>query len=274
MSMPAGLAMADRAPDRDGLKLDQLHVPLGPVLPDWPAGLVLHTALQGDVIQDVEVELLDGSLAEDGALVSAGRPFWDEPWLRALAGERVTRGDAARRRSAAHLDSLARLLAVAGWDAATLAARRLRDDLLAGLDQPAAQVRLARLARRLLRSRTLRWLTDRLGVLDPPRAAEAGPGGSAGPAGGDVTARWTAWLQQAAAVLEAVGDDRPLTPDGDLQGPRGPLGRGVWPSQALLELLPGLVVGAELAAARLIVASLDPDPDELVAAGAVDAAHG
>ncbi|MGW4078992.1 hypothetical protein ACWELB_36865 [Streptomyces asiaticus] len=30
----AGLPMAERADDRDGLRLDRLHVPLGPVLPD------------------------------------------------------------------------------------------------------------------------------------------------------------------------------------------------------------------------------------------------
>jgi hypothetical protein len=35
-----------------------------------------------------------------------------------------------------------------------------------------------------------------------------------------------------------------------------------------------MVVGAELAAARLIVASLDPDTDELVGAPIVEAAHG
>ena len=38
--------MADRGDDRDGLRLDQLHLPLGPVLPDWPAGLVLRVITQ------------------------------------------------------------------------------------------------------------------------------------------------------------------------------------------------------------------------------------
>jgi hypothetical protein len=43
-----GLPMAHEGDDRDGLRLDRLHVPLGPVLPDWPAGLVVRLTLQGD----------------------------------------------------------------------------------------------------------------------------------------------------------------------------------------------------------------------------------
>ncbi|HEX2314982.1 MAG TPA: hypothetical protein VHJ17_14670, partial [Thermomonospora sp.] len=118
-----GLPMAERGPDRDGLALDRLHVPLGPVLAHWPAGLVVRTTLQGDVIQAAEAEYPERP--GDGS-------FWDEPWERARAGEPVTRGEAERRTAASHLDGLARLLAVAGWDAAAGPARRLRDGLLAG----------------------------------------------------------------------------------------------------------------------------------------------
>lgn len=52
MGIVAGLPMAERADDRDGLRLDRLHVPLGPVLPDWPSGLVLRLELQGDVVHE------------------------------------------------------------------------------------------------------------------------------------------------------------------------------------------------------------------------------
>lgn len=52
--------MAGRGPDRDGLALDQLRVALGPVLPDWPAGLTLLLTLQGDVVQEAEARRLDG----------------------------------------------------------------------------------------------------------------------------------------------------------------------------------------------------------------------
>ncbi|WP_344294743.1 hypothetical protein, partial [Streptomyces synnematoformans] len=104
----AGLPLAGRADDRDGLRLDRLHLPLGPGLADWPAGLVLDVALQGDVVQHAGVRTLPPP-------APGGLPYWDEPWLRAARGEHVPRGTAARRRCAAHLDSAARLLAVSGW---------------------------------------------------------------------------------------------------------------------------------------------------------------
>jgi hypothetical protein len=94
-------------------------------------------------------------------------------------------------------------------------------------------------------------------------------GGPARRAGGDVTARWRCWLQETTAALDAAGDEGLLDPDGALEGPRGPLTTGVQPSKALLEVLPDLVRGTELAAARLVVASLDPDLDELAVDTAV-----
>src|SRR5699024_11402590 len=38
---PEGISLAQGGQDRDGLEMDVLHLPLGPVLPFWPAGLVL-----------------------------------------------------------------------------------------------------------------------------------------------------------------------------------------------------------------------------------------
>ncbi|WP_222844599.1 hypothetical protein [Saccharomonospora sp. CUA-673] len=247
--------MADRGPDRDGLVLDQLHVPIGPVLPDWPAGLVLHTTLQGDVVQHARVEIV----REHGELAD----FWNEPWRRAAAGESVIAGEAARRRVAAHLDSLARLLAVAGWADAALGAGRSRDDVLGGARADVVAPRVRRLARRLRRSRTLRWLTGGLGIL-PGAAAQAagvtGPAWSASRSAGDVHARWQAWLDAIERSVPALDDTAPLT-----AVDAGPRGRrdAVGGSSALLEVLPQLVKGTELAGARLIVSSLDPDITEL-----------
>ena len=51
----AGLADSDR----DGLALDALHVALGPVLPHWPTGLVVHATLAGDLVTDARAEVLD-----------------------------------------------------------------------------------------------------------------------------------------------------------------------------------------------------------------------
>jgi hypothetical protein len=235
MDMPGGVPMADRGEDRDGLLLDQLHVPLGPLLPDWPAGLVVQTTLQGDVIQDARVEVVGGPASS----------FWDEPWRRLASGDPVTVGAASRRRIAGHLDSLARLLTVAGWADAATRARQLRDELLAGA--PAAELgpRLWRLTRRVRRSRTLRWLTDDLGAVPADTSVVR--------AWGDVTARWSGWLAAAEQLLPDI-DRSDRLPLGD--APRDP------PAE-LVAMLPGLLTGTELATARLVVASLDPDLAEL-----------
>jgi len=264
MEMPGGLAMAGRAEDRDGLKLDQLHVPLGPILPDWPAGLVVHATLQGDVIQHAS--------AETSGVSGDGRSFWAEPWLRAAAGDLVLAGVAARRRLAAHLDSLGRFLAVAGWGEAALTARRLRDDALAGAPAAALEPAARRFAGRVARSRLLGWSTRGMGVLLPGEATAAGVRGPALRAGGDVTARYRGWcgeLVEAAALLDEAS---PVDLD-VLEPPRGRLDEVTAPSTGLVAVLPGLLAGAEFAAARLIIASLDPDLDELATAAA-GAGHG
>jgi hypothetical protein len=102
--------MADRAEDRDGLKLDQLHVPLGPLLPDWPAGLVARLTLQGDVVQHAEAAAV--------GLAAAAASFWAEPWRRTSAGDPVTTGAAARRRDLPCAGS------PGGWPARPTAATR------------------------------------------------------------------------------------------------------------------------------------------------------
>jgi hypothetical protein len=240
MEVPGGLPMADRGADRDGLRLDQLHVPLGPVLPDWPAGLVVHVTLQGDLVQHAEAQALGPG---------GGGSFWTEPWRRAAAGEPVTTGEAARR-------------GAAGSDDAATVARRLRDEALAGAPGSRLRPPLHRFARRVARSRTLAWLTRGLGVLLPDDAAAAGVRGPALRAAGDVTARYRRWCAELAEAVGALEDGSPLGATGP-EPPRGPLNDTQSPSAGLLAALPSLLDGAELAAARLIIASLDPDLDEL-----------
>lgn len=183
--------MADRADDRDGLRLDVLHVPLGPVLSNWPAGLRVDLTLQGDVVQSAEVTAVD----------TADGTFWDDG-----------------RQAASRLDSVSRLLRVAGWEAAGERAAVLRDAALAGAADDVLATRFAAFARMVGRSRTLRWMTR-----------------------GAVNDRLDGWLRDIGAVL-----------DGEAARPREP-----W--DELLAMLPSLLEGAELAEARLIVASLDPD---------------
>ncbi|MFH0241474.1 hypothetical protein ACGRHY_03330 [Streptomyces sp. HK10] len=243
MRMPGGLMMAGRAEDRDGLKLDVLNVPLGPVLPDWPAGLVVGTVLQGDVVQR----------AEGRALPSAGPGgplFW-----HAEDDHPVAPG---ARTAACHLDSLGRLLALTGWEDAAAGARRLRDRLLAGEPADAVRADLGPWRRRVERSRTLRWATDGIGVLAPADAVRLGVSGSAVRTRPphDATARWLRWLVEADEAL-AGGQ----VPDGGPRGHRAPDGSP--PSRGLLDAAVELMPGLELSAARLLVASLDPDPDEL-----------
>ncbi|MFB7297891.1 MULTISPECIES: hypothetical protein [Streptomyces] len=253
----AGLPMADRSDDRDGLRLDQLHVSLGPALLDWPAGLILHLSLQGDVIQRAHVE-------QTRVRTGSVPPFWDEPWLRAASGEQVSRGQAARRLCAAHLDSVGRLLAVAGWQAEARRARVARDVALAGRSADDVVAALRPLVRRVGRSRTLRWLTFGLGELGTEAAASAGLSGPALAAGGDVWDRLALWIEEAARSAALCDKTEPLDSARQHDGPRGIVGGDVPPSQALLDVLPRLLEGAEFAGARLIVASLDPDLDELV----------
>ncbi|WFE35155.1 hypothetical protein [Micromonospora sp. WMMD975] len=233
MSMPGGLTMAERAEDRDGLKLDVLHLALGPVLADWPAGLVVELAVQGDVVQSADARVLPPA---DPAAV---RPYpdVDHPELR------------RRRQAVAHLDALGRLWAVAGWPAGAATARRLRDALVDNVSFATAYAGFRPLDRRARRSRALRRATDGLGVLPEVTAGRAG---LAGPAAvcGDATDRWRRRLAETDRLL-AGGD--PAAPEPD--------------AAAVLAVAARLTVGLDLAAARVVLASFDPDPDAVVAAG-------
>jgi hypothetical protein len=285
---PAGLPLAERAPDRDGLMLDALHVPLGPVLPAWPAGLRLRVQLQGDVVQaaEADVEALRG-------LAAGPASFWDEPWRAALDGRSVTVGAAERRRAASHLDSLVRLLAVAAHRRPMLWAARLRDATLAGDDPAELRHGLQRLRRTLDRLRALDRLTDGVAVLAREEAVRIGVPGPALRAcaavdlrtssesypgfepvvalgAGDSRSRWRQWLAEADQAMARAGSERTLEPvDGRLEGPRGPLEAGsaaTVPTERLLVALEGMLLGEVWSNARLVAASFDPDGQQLAAA--------
>ncbi|MFE5288693.1 hypothetical protein ACFRAQ_27310 [Nocardia sp. NPDC056611] len=275
MPLPGGLVMADREADRDGLALDALTVSLGPVLVDWPGGLVVRARLQGDVVSGVAVSVPGAG--------HGGEPYWLGPWLRAERGEAVGERELRRWRAARALDVVATLLEVAGWEDAAAAGRRFRDDVLAGVGSPGAQQHgdgpgamdhspelldsnlfavdagLDRWARRVARSRVLRWSLRDAGRVD---------GGEGAPPGlvGDTHDRLLAW------VAEAVGGGRVA----DFTSEAGEFvalerARNRW----IVEHLPRLLTGAELGEARLIVAGLGVDVEVAVwdAAGA-GVAHG
>jgi hypothetical protein len=243
MQMPGGVAMASRAEDRDGLKLDQLHVTLGPALPDWPAGLVVRLTLQGDVVQEAQVALRTSSGEISPAESPGGAGGHDDQLASCGPVER--------------LDSLQRLLFVAGWPAAGMVARRLRDDLAAGASASNVRDQYRAWSRRVRQSRLLRWSTDGIGLLG---------GGLPEELRGDATARWKRWLAEVDAALSSADND--------------PVGTRFWgrnvasAARTALDVLPGLLIGRELAAARLIVASLDPDIDALLAGRHEAMTHG
>ncbi len=139
---PGGLDMAGQGVDRDGLRLDQLQPVWGPVLADWPAGLRLAVTLQGDVVQEVGVHVLDRGVGGDD----------DELDPRAVAA-----------------DEIGRLLAVVGWPAAAERARWVRDELAAGRDPGP---RRDALAARIRRSRGLRAATVGVGLHQGADAAD------------------------------------------------------------------------------------------------------
>jgi hypothetical protein len=113
-----------------------------------------------------------------------------------------------------------------------------------------------------------------MGVLQPSEAAAAGVRGPALRAGGDVTARYRCWCRELVEAAALLDEASPVDP-GVLEPPRGRLDGAVVPSAGLVAVLPGLLAGAEFAAARLIIASLDPDLDELATAGAAaEVGHG
>ena len=227
---PDGIPLAESGEDRDGLEMDVLHVRLGPVLRYWPAGLVLRCALQGDVIVEADAEMLDHA----GPLQDADGP--------------------APARSC---DDIAALLALAGWADAAAAARALRDDLLAqaevegdGYGKTAAAARLWRLHRKVSRSRLLRWSLRGVG---PLTGADLDRHGLAADAAGDTYDRLVGMLERTHAEL--TGDHGPAQPA---------------PAPVSAAQLPSLVTGLDLAAARLVVASLGvhgrpvrPVPEEM-----------
>ncbi|MEO7556104.1 MAG: hypothetical protein ABIV94_05815 [Acidimicrobiales bacterium] len=57
--VPYGRPMAMTADDRDGLSLDRLPVTLGPFLPGFPNGLQANVTLQGSVVQELSLAVLD-----------------------------------------------------------------------------------------------------------------------------------------------------------------------------------------------------------------------
>ncbi len=227
MPMPGGIPLAGGDEDRDGLEMDVLSVPLGPVLPAWPAGLVLRCVLHGDVIARVETSWLPGADPPPGPPVDG------------------------RVRAALDCDGVARLLILAGSDRAARGFRDVRDALLDGAPLEACSAAAASWAVRVRRSRTLRWSMRGLGGIDQSELDERGlPDVLVG----DVHDRLLARATGIANRLTSGSDGAPANV--------GALAGGA------VDVIPALVTGLDLGAARLVVASVDPDIAALQRRGA------
>ncbi|MDP8975252.1 MAG: hypothetical protein M3N28_02580 [Actinomycetota bacterium] len=275
--VPYGRPLAGRAPDPDGLELDQLPLHVGPMFPPFPPGLVLHIQLQGDVIREVAVG--DNPFANGGGRSAPGG-LDTAVFVEALVvPQPLAMLEVARARH--HLR----------WAAGALRLLGLRGDavrLLAlarslGLEHRPA---IDALARRLSRHRSLSWATGGVGVAAAQQVSGGPVARAAGLAvdarlddpaydgidfspvvheGGDARARLCQRLAEAAQALDLAerAGSRLRQPGPPLEGPRGPLVAGEpLPSAMLLALLPSLLVDQEWGDATTTVASLDLDLEE------------
>jgi hypothetical protein len=292
--VPYGRPLAGRADDRDGLKLDQILVRVGPFLPPFPAGLLLDVKLQGDVIQEATIP---GADADDAVLPgddgpSAGRsrdghaahpPTGEEsPFTAALTRPvPIARLELSRARH--HLAWLAEALRVSGLEAFGLRVLKLAS----GLNVESAES-VDALERWLGRNLSLRWGTSGVGAVTRVQAERLSGGPVARASGvdrdarsldpayqrlgfepvvrdeGDALARWrlrVAEARQSMLLAKRAGACE-STPSGVSESPRGPLAAGASPSAGLVALLPELLVGMEWGDAVTTVVSLDIDVTE------------
>lgn len=278
--VPYGRPLAGRADDRDGLKLDQILVRVGPFLPPFPAGLALDVKIQGDVIQEVS---MPASPDASGQASMPRLPDGEQDLFTAALTQPVLLRDVELARARHHLVWLSELLRVCG-----LEAYGLRMLTLAKTLRPDSGDELERVAGWLIRNRSLRWPTRKVGVLSAEQA-ERLPGGPVARAAGlavdarsqdpvyerlgftpvvatgsDAYARWRIRLDEARQALTLVkkAQDARTTPLGLVEGPRGPIGSGRPAGAALIDMLPELLVGQEWGDAVMTVVSLDIDPAE------------
>lgn len=280
--VPYGRPLAARAADRDGLKLDQILVRVGPYLPPFPSGLVLDVKIQGDVVQEVSIPT-PTAVAPDLMSAGAHSLTGERALFNAALTQPVPVADIEVARARHHLVWLAEALRVSGLEAygrrVLKLARTMRPETAGPVDD---------LSRWLRRNVSLRWATRGVGMVSASRAA-ALPGGPVARAAGDgrdarsldpayerlgftpvvledgdALARWRVRIdeaQQALALAQRAGESL-TTPIGLVEGPCGPIGGERSTSAALVTMLAELLVGMEWGDAVTTVVSLDIDMAE------------
>ncbi len=294
--VPYGRPFAEMTDDPDGLMLDQLPLQIGPLLPAFPPGLVLHVGLQGDVLRGVTVG--DNPYRSWPGDPAVG-PLDTTAFVDARTGPTTVAAlEVARARH--HLRWLAQTLRLHG-----LAARGQRIAALAQSLSVADRPAVESLARRLGRDRGLAAATSGVGVVDQATLERLGIELSGGPVAraagmavdarsgdpayasldfepvvhheGDARARLRQRAAEAAQALAlaARADGLVRSPGWPVEGPRGSLAPSqAMPSSALISLLPGLLDGQEWGDAVTTVASLDLDLEEAAADLSTESAAG
>lgn len=145
---PYGRPMTMTGDDRDGLALDRLDLTLGPFLDPLPGGCRLTVALQGEVLQEVEL-----------SVAAADRSRFPEP-----AGREVRTARHLLRRTTHGLH-------VAGLDALAARAAALTGRVTDDADRTALVRDAGRLDRRIRRSGLL-WTLRGVGAIDGADAAD------------------------------------------------------------------------------------------------------
>lgn len=267
---PYGRLMAERADDRDGLKLDYLPVRIGPLFAPFPPGLALDVNLHGDVIQQAALENF-------AAPSTSGRSIFDKALREPVA---IRDMEVARARS--HLRWLSDAVDVAGPN--SLSTRILK---LAERVRPGDHEVIGYLERSLRRRGFIGWNTRGIGnVQDGALAGITGPVARASGSAldgrldddsyrrlgfepviqdeGDARARWVQRLREAAQALELADRAGDALAGGShlVESPRGVLTRDVGPSAGLTKLVPSLIAGMEWGDAVTSIVSLDIDMSE------------
>ncbi len=277
--VPFGRPLPARAPDPDGLELDQLPLHVGPLFPPLPPGLVLDVALQGDVVRRATVG--DNPFRVWSGDPAPG-PLDTAVFVDALRSPTPV-ADLEVARARHHLRWSASALRVHGLGA--LATRVAATATSLG---PTDGPRVQALARRLRRSRSLASATSGVGLVSGAAPTlPTGPVGRASGRGddarsddpayqalgfeplvhteGDARARMHQRLAEAVQALELAerAGDAERAPGPPVETPRGTLRAGApMPSSALLELVPTLLAGQEWGDAITTVVSLDLDVEE------------
>lgn len=273
---PYGRPMAELGIDRDGLRLDNLPVTLGPFFPRLPAGFVLEAKLAGDVVTDVEIVTLDSTPSRAGSA---------SPFIRALSVP-VLIAELELARARDHLRWLCDALIAQGMVALGRRALRLAHDVKGGDGD-----RVRAFAGHLRRSGAHRWSLPRGGQLNANRLSGLGLGPVARAAGlaedvrledesyralgfapyvtdaGSPSGWWQVRLEEAARSLDLAGRaaGRATAIVGRVESPRGRLAPGDSPTQRTLELIPDLLIGLEWGDAIATLVGLDLDLDEAAA---------